>query len=296
MSRARIFTFTRNNPGDNHAEDTTDCKYMVYGKEVGESGTPHRQGTIQFKNAKSEEAVRKILIGCHVEICKDFAASIAYCKKDGNFFERGVAPLTAKKKGEKEVDRWDNLKKVAREGPDAWETLSGEDYVKYDKFLEREYDRMSKKRQFETMNYSDSETPHIWCYGETGTGKSRQYHEEYPDAYLKMCNKWWDGYEMEPTVLLEEISEKYEVLGHHIKKWADRYPFMAEKKGGALKIRPERIIVTSNYHPSEIWKDERDLGPIMRRFKVIHKTLPFPLSKKPKIPSANAPNFTPGQK
>ncbi len=81
MSRSRIFTFTRNNPGDEHGEDTTPCKYMIYGKEVGESGTPHRQGTIQFTNAKTEDAVRKILKGCHVEICKDFAASIKYCKK-----------------------------------------------------------------------------------------------------------------------------------------------------------------------------------------------------------------------
>ena len=292
MSRARIFTFTRNNPGTTHAEDTTDCKYMVYGNEVGELGTPHRQGVIQFKNAKTEDAVRKILKGCHVEICKSFAASIVYCKKDGKFVERGVAPLTAKNKGKKEVDRWDNLKAVARGGPEAWETLSSEDYCKFDKFLEREYDRMSKKRKFETMNYSDAETPHIWCYGPTGSGKSRQYHEEYPDAYLKMCNKWWDGYDMEETVLVEELSDQHEVLGHYIKKWADRYPFMAEKKGGTIKIRPKRIIVLSNYHPREIWTKEQDLAPIMRRFKVIHKSLPFALSEKP---NPNAPNFNPGQ-
>lgn len=291
MSKYRIFTFTRNNPGTSHAEDTVDCKYMIYGNEVGESGTPHRQGTIQFNHQKTEKAVRKILIGAHVEVCKDFAASIKYCKKDKDYVERGVAPLTKEEKGEKEKDRWEKLKEVGRKGPSAWDDLPAKDYVKYDKFLEREYDRTTKKRKFETLTYHDAETPHVWCYGETGTGKSRFYREKYPDAYLKMCNKWWDGYQDEETVIIEDLDQKHDVLGHHLKIWADRYPFLAERKGGAMKIRPKRIIVTSNYSPEEIWSDETTIGPITRRYKKEHKTHPFPLCL-----DGYAPNFNPGQK
>ena len=173
MSKHRIFTFTRNNPDASHAEDTMDCKYVIYGNEVGESGTPHRQGTIQLHHQKTEKAMRKIMIGAHVEICKDFAASIEYCKKDGDYVERGKAPLTQKEKGEANAARWEKLKEVGRQGPAAWDDLPAEDYVKYDKFLEREYDRTTKKRKFETLDYHDSDTPHVWCYGESGTGKSR---------------------------------------------------------------------------------------------------------------------------
>ena len=184
MIRARNFTFTRNNPGTNHEEDKIDCKYVVYGNEVGALGTPHRQGTIIFKSVKSKEQAIKSLPGCHVDICKFLHQSIAYCKKDGDFVERGDAPLTPKEKGKKggeaEQERWQNIIDVARKGPDAWEELPASDRVKYDRFMEREYDRETKKRKFETLSHSDKDTPNIWCYGPTGTGKSRLYRDMVP--------------------------------------------------------------------------------------------------------------------
>jgi hypothetical protein len=33
---------------------------------------------------------------------------------------------------------------------------------------------------------------------------------------------------------------------------------------------PDVFIVTSNWHPREIWGDEKTLLPILRRFKVTH--------------------------
>ena len=52
--------------------------------------------------------------------------------------------------------------------------------------------------------------------------------------------------------------------------------FTAEVKGGSLRIRPELIIVTSNYLPSQCFSNEEDVGPILRRFRVIQNLADLP--------------------
>lgn len=44
-----------------------------------------------------------------------------------------------------------------------------------------------------------------WHWGPTGTGKSHTVRTAYPDAYLKTNTKWWDGYQKEDVVIIEEL-------------------------------------------------------------------------------------------
>jgi len=115
----------------------------------------------------------------------------------------------------------------------------------------------------------DGDTQNEWWYGSTGTGKSRLAWEKYGDiCYQKMLNKWWDGYDNQPIVIIEEWSPKNDVTASALKIWADRYPFTAQIKGGVLqKIRPLKIIVISNYRLYDCFPDTRDADPIARRFK-----------------------------
>lgn len=99
--RAKYWCFTLNNyTADDVARlsaPIAEVEYMVFGKEVGESGTPHLQGTICFQTRKRMLQV-KALIGHnpHLEVVKYLEQSIEYCKKDGDFRETGIQPSLKK--------------------------------------------------------------------------------------------------------------------------------------------------------------------------------------------------------
>lgn len=69
----------------------TIYNYLVIGKEVGESGTPHLQGYIQLKKKSRLAGVKKIIGNrCHIEQCRGTPKENRdYCTKDKQFVEFG---------------------------------------------------------------------------------------------------------------------------------------------------------------------------------------------------------------
>lgn len=64
--------------------------YLIFGKEIAESGTPHLQGFISL-NQKKRMLQVKTLIGSnpHLEVARNVNASVEYCKKEGDWVEFG---------------------------------------------------------------------------------------------------------------------------------------------------------------------------------------------------------------
>lgn len=240
-----------------------DVTYSIIGRETGEAGTPHLQGYFYFKNQRNLSTLKKLNERAHWEIALGSTEqNIAYCSKEDPYPETtGKPPLNQKQKGEANKTRWDEARAAAKAGD--MDSIPSDIFMQYYRTCkEIAKDHMIKPED------ADGVTG-VWLYGPAGAGKSRKAREDYPGSYLKMANKWWDGYQGETTVILDDLDKKHDVLGHHLKIWSDRYSFLAETKGGAIHIRPSLLCVTSQYHPDDIWEDAETRAAIMRRFKVV---------------------------
>jgi hypothetical protein len=112
----------------------------------------------------------------------------------------------------------------------------------------------------------------LWVYGDPGSGKSHAVITQHPDRYIKPLNKWWDGYQGEDVVHMDELEPSHAPwIAPYLKKWADKWPFDAEVKGGAMQLRPKLIVVTSNYCMEDMGFDDISLKALQRRYVQVKK-------------------------
>lgn len=265
VEQLRSFVFTYNNFDDSsifRIRSALDFRYLVVGREVGESGTPHLQGYCQLKSRMRFKKLGK-LFPWHIEPCKGSPEQAsAYCKKDNDFEEFGTI-CSESKNGERSQERWSKILTMAQEG--RMDLIQSEFPGEYIRNL-----RQLKQVHVDTMVPNSSNVVScLWLYGKPGTGKSRFAFDYDRNAYFKNPNKWWDNYQNNKTIVLDDFDKTHAVLGYYLKRWADRYPFLAETKGGSLYPNYSVFIVTSNYRPCDIWDDTTLVEAINRRFKVL---------------------------
>ena len=236
-------------------------RYLCFGKEVAPTtGTPHLQGYISFVNAvyRPSRFLQQYGNGHFERAFGSADENAEYCKKDGDFTEFGVRPqsrtdqgrhgrLGGKRGGEMEQERWEDTWQLAKQGK--LEEIDPDIRVRY-------YGTLTKiAAKYANPPKELAELDNTWIWGPPGTGKSRWVHRTYPKGFKKGFSKWWDGFredeEGHKTVILDDLNPKF-AFKEDLKNWADHYPFVAEFKGGSMVIRPERIVITSNYSPDQV--------------------------------------------
>lgn len=93
----------------------------------------------------------------------------------------------------------------------------------------------------------------IVIQGPTGTGKSRWALEHHPNAYWKQRSQWWDGYENQEVVIMDEFYGW--VPFDTLLRLCDRYPFLVETKGGQVNMLCKKVIITTNAVPNSWYKN-----------------------------------------
>jgi len=283
-SKSKNWCFTINNPADDWADLNLlkGYTYCIVGGEIGEDGTPHYQGFVQMENRKLGTQMKKLLPRAHLEPMRATSEEARdYCKKDGNYVEcpgpQAFISVTrvgggGASGGLAKAARYKSAIALAKKADfDAMEEEHPDMY--WNSYHTMKRIAMDNPQVPQTLNKLQNE----WIYGVPGVGKSYKARTENPGVYIKLHNKWWLGYKGEKVVLYDDLSKTDATwIGDFLKTWCDHYPFPAETKGDGMVIRPEKIIVTSNYSIEELFgHDESLCSAIKRRFKVTHLVKPF---------------------
>lgn len=279
ISKSRNWLVTLNQFTDKDLDVLKDiCKhhsisYCVFGREKAPStGHEHLQGFVHFKNARNFRGVKKffkMLASPNLQIGNDRADKMAaYCKKDGDFWEFGKLPVSKKDAGSKggktKAVNFGKVIKLAEEGKlDIIKRKYPKQFLAYYRTLQGIH------KDFGVMPPDLDGVTGVWIYGPSGGGKSHYAREAFPGCYDKACNKWFDNYKGEKNILLDDFGKTHAVLGHHLKRWSDRYAFSAEIKGSQINLRPDFIVITSQYRIGEIWTDIETVDALNRRFTKI---------------------------
>jgi len=278
MDRSNAWCFTLNNYDDvqyaSLLQILDQCRYYIVGKEVGDGGTPHLQGYAYFPRRYNFNVVRnKFGSRYHVERANGSPRqNREYCSKGGDFIEGGVLP---ERGGNKRSLA--NRDEVARDFITAVQS-GNRGLVEFSTTNPGTwcFNGLNMLRNYQSL-IVPVERPNVdvrWIYGEPGVGKSRLAHSEFPDAYIKEPRtKWWNGYLQEKEVIIDDFGPNGIDI-NHLLRWFDRYKCLVETKGGMVALYAEKFIVTSNFHPKDLFKFGDDVNPqlpaLLRRVNLIH--------------------------
>lgn len=269
-------------------EQDPRIKYCCWAMEVGASGTPHIQGYVQLKESHTMSALKrwgKRFERAHLEPAKGTPAQNKdYCSKEcteeNPLQEWGDIPDPSPI-GSEGDQKLREMCAALRDGKPMTEVaeISATTFVRNFKGLERYSNLQPLKR----LGWSKI----FWCWGPTGTGKSRwaKSYEGYSheQIFIKEPDPWWDGYvPQQHKVVIFDDFRAWPRCFHPLLRWTDRGPCTVQVKGGTLPLCPEAIIFTTPFCIEAAFAEAavgEDLQQLHRRIRESGgKVLSFPLA------------------
>lgn len=260
MARNYVFTINMKTEDDELAIypdlDWPDVRYVAYQEEIGENGTHHIQGFLQLKKPKRITQLKKYvgLERAHLERmhgtaqqAKDYALKIDETTVKGTQFEWGNFCEGSGKRVDIQL-----LRNKIKEGKSMKDLFDDDDTV--EAAFRYQQGTKAMMSAYNATKQRDFKTQVEVYFGEPGTGKSRKAYEENPVLFMKPHNKWWDLYNNEEVILLDDFYGWYPY--HQLLILLDRYACPVEVKCGMIQIAPKKVIITSN-RPINEWYDDK---------------------------------------
>jgi len=175
--------------------------------------------------------------------------AITYCQKDGEFHEWGTKKTQPKQSTRTDLEAFREAIKEGQNDLQLAESNLGA-FARYPKMIDRMRVLLPPKRT------DDNPIKVCLFIGLPDTGKTREAYAQFPDLYSFPIGKdlWSDGYSGQREVLVDDFAGEMRLVD--LLRFLDRYPIQIPKKGGFNWWCPERVIVTTNIHPSD-WYDYR---------------------------------------
>jgi Putative viral replication protein/RNA helicase len=222
-------------------------KYFICQIEKGEKnengGTDHLQGYIDFFTNQRFKRLKTFNSRMHLEVRKASRRSaITYCEKTETRirgpFEYGIRNLLETNRRRSHDTAREVLKqiklgwsdeKIRDENPNFW-------FRNFRGITEIRLYNKSRSRNWQTEVYI--------LAGKTGIGKSSFCEKYAPNAYWKPKGEWWDGYDNEENVVLDEFYGWIDP--DTMLRLIDSKPLRIPIKGGFKHFSARKLFITTN--------------------------------------------------
>lgn len=286
-NKFKRWTFTLNNFTDKDLNSlqnlSPEPKFIIYGKELASTGTPHLQGYIEFTSQRTMTAVKKSIGNPTVHLEKaiaDARTNVLYCSKGEQSHEEYT---TQGKDGTNyglNADVYSNgsyTQQGQRTDLESINNLIKTHTIK--ELIDEGKIKNTQQIRFAEACMAFNTKPRmtaprvVWICGDTGTGKTHYVFSNHDNEDIHSQNsfKFWDGYNNQPVVLIDDMRADF-CKYHELLKLLDKYPHRVEVKCGDRIFNSSTIYITSPYTPAQMFKSktDEDLVQLTRRIDELH--------------------------